>query len=303
MKRCASIVLLLALGLSLLEVASPSGHASPSCPFVTLVDSQKPPVHEQERVIGILGITIETRTLVKHLVGAHTASLLGIPFVTGRLNGQQVVLARCGVGKVNAAMTVTLLIEHFQPQSILFTGSAGALRADLAPGDVVIGTKTAQHDVGTVTAKGMEHEPTEGLTARARNPLFFPADPVLLAAAQQAAATVALQPFEAGSEKRTPRIVSGVIVTGDVFVANQAANDDLHRSFGADAVEEEGAAVAQVCWQEHVPYLAIRSISDNANSQTPVNYARFYTLAAENSARLIEAILTNLATSPLSFYH
>ncbi len=252
----------------------------------------------QERVIGILGITIETRTLVKHLMGARTVSVMGITFVTGRLNARPVVLARCGVGKVNAAMTATLLIEHFHPQSVLFTGSAGALRTDLAPGDVVIGTKTAQHDVGTLSAKGMEHEPTEGLIADKSNPLFFPADPRLLAAAQRAASTVTLQPFEFRQEKRTPRIVSGVIVTGDVFVANQAANDALHDTLGADAVEEEGAAVAQVCWQEHVPYLAIRSISDNANSQTPVNYGRFYALAAENSARLVEAILARLTKAP-----
>jgi len=296
MNRCASIWLMLSLIVSL-----PTALASP--PPAQGVTTWAPrrgvrPACGQARVIGILGIAIETRTLVKHLTGAHTTSLLGIPFVTGRLKGQQVVLARCGVGKVNAAMTATLLIDHFHPQSILFTGSAGALRTDLAPGDVVIGTKTAQHDVGTVTAQGLEHEPTEGLAGGAHNPLFFPADPALLAAAQQAAGATVLQPFEFGSEKRTPHIVSGVIVTGDVFVANQAANDDLHRSLGADAVEEEGAAVAQVCWQERVPYLAIRSISDNANSQTPVNYARFYALAAENSARLVEAILANLAKSP-----
>lgn len=244
--------------------------------------------------IGVLGVTSETKALIAKMTATRTEKWMGVPFVIGMLNGRAVVVARCGVGKVNAAMSSILMIEHYHPSRILFTGSAGALRTDLAPGDVVIGLKTVQHDVGTLTPKGLEHEATYAFNDRKQNPLFFPADPVLLAAAQRAASDTPLQPFEFRGAKRTPHIVTGVIATGDVFVADQAANDALHNALKADAVEEEGAAVAQVCWQQHVPFLAIRSISDNANSQTPVNYMRFYTLAAENSARLVSAIVARL---------
>src|SRR5205085_419074 len=125
--------------------------------------------------------------------------------------------------------------------------------------------------------------------------LFFPADARLLTAAKRATTKVKLKAFEAGKEKRMPHIVEGVIATGDVFVADKGRSDELHASLQADAVEEEGAAVAQICWQQHVPFLAIRSISDNANSETPVNYVRFYKLAAENSARLVAAIVAELS--------
>jgi adenosylhomocysteine nucleosidase len=244
--------------------------------------------------IAVLGIQSETAVLARRMTHKHTVVLAGIPFVTGRLGRSSIVLARCGVGKVNAAVTAILLIDHFHPQGILFTGSAGALNPDLGPGDVVIGLKTAQHDVGVVTAKGMQREPTDGIAERTQNPMFFAADARLLAAAEQASGDVQLQPFQFGGVTRTPRIVRGVIVTGDVFVADQTLNDDLRKSLSGDAVEEEGAAVAQVCWEQHVPYLAIRSISDNANNETPVNYQRFYLLAAENSARLVNAILARL---------
>jgi adenosylhomocysteine nucleosidase len=240
--------------------------------------------------LAVLGIQSETEAIMRQMTNVKTLKIAGMPFVTGNLGARRIVLARCGVGKVNAAMTSTLLIDHFHPPFVIFTGSAGALNPDLAPGDVVIGTKTAQHDVGTVDARGMQREPTDGIGLHDRNPMFFPADARLLSAAQQAANAVKLQPYSFGGVTRTPRIVRGVIVTGDVFVADRSLNDDLRKSLTADAVEEEGAAVAQVCWEQHVPYLAIRSISDNANNETPVNYKRFYLLAAENSARLVAGI-------------
>jgi adenosylhomocysteine nucleosidase len=244
--------------------------------------------------LAVLGIQSETEALMRQMTSTKTTKIAGVPFVTGNLGAQRIVLARCGVGKVNAAMTSTLLIDHFHPAYVVFTGSAGALNPDLGPGDVVIGTKTAQHDVGTVGAKGMEHEPTDGIGDHERNPLFFPADAHLLAAAEQVAGIVKLQPYSFGGVTRTPRIVKGVIVTGDVFVADRGLNDDLRKSLMADAVEEEGAAVAQVCWEQHTPYMAIRSISDNANNETPTNYKRFYLLAAENSARLVAGIAARL---------
>ena len=105
---------------------------------------------------------------------------------------------------------------------------------------------------------------------------------------------VHLEPFSFGGVTRAPRVVKGTIVTGDVFVADRTLNDNLRKSLSADAVEEEGAAVAQVCWEQRTPYLAIRSISDNANNETPVNYIRFYKLAAENSARLVAGIAARL---------
>ncbi len=244
------------------------------------------------RPIAILGIASEMHTLLPHIKQAHTITLLNVPFTTGMLKGENVVAARCGAGKVNAAMTATLLIDHFHPREIIFTGSAGGLNPALKPGDVVIGSKTAEHDYGTITAAGMDCQPTDGIGEKSRNPLYFPADPALLALAQKAAAVVKFTPVNTGSGPYMPHVMTGIILTGDVFVAYQKLNDMLRTKMGGDAVEMEGAAVAQVCWEEQTPFLAIRSISDNANSHTPVLYDRFYTLAARNSAKLVMTMLS-----------
>ena len=250
------------------------------------------PVSAAQTPIGILGIPSETDVLLPMLSHKRTTRILGIAFISGDMDGVPVALARSGIGKVNAAMTAALMIDHFHPSFLLFTGSAGALNPSLSPGDVVIGERTAEHDVGTITAQGMQHEATYGINGR--NPLFFPADPTLLKAAQMAAKSISLQPVDTGMGSHIPRIITGVIVTGDLFVASEAENSELRTYFHADATEEEGAAVAQVCWETRIPFLAIRSISDNANGQTPVNYRKFYKLAANNSALLVKAIIADL---------
>ncbi len=251
--------------------------------------------------IAILGVASETRTLLPHLTHRKNVVVLHVPYVTGVLNGVPVVVARSGVGKVNAAMTATILIGHFHPACIIFSGSAGALNPNLQPGDVVIGAKTAEHDFGTLYSTGMSHEPTDGIAERKQNPMYFPANPRLLKAAELAASRMHEEPIDVGSGPHTPRVVVGTIVTGDVFVADQNTNDALRKYFHADAVEMEGAAVAQVCWEQNVPFLAIRSISDNANRQTPTMFDKFYKLAARNSARLVMAIVQIYSTKPASY--
>lgn len=262
--------------------------------LMILLGGRTQAARRNEGPVGILGISSETEVLVTRLKDKKSLAICGVPFITGKLDGKEVVLARCGVGKVNAGMTASLLIDHFHPCGILSTGSGGALNDDLVPGDVVYGLKSAQHDCGTVTDKGLEREPTDGIGPRSRNPMFFPADAGLLAAAQKAADTLKLDVVETGQDKHVPKIMGGVLVSGDVFVADKTKNSELHTGLGADVVDMEVAAIAQICWEEHVPFLGIRSVSDNANGETPKNYELFYKLAAQNSARMVEEIITHL---------
>ena len=106
---------------------------------------------------------------------------------------------------------------------------------------------------------------------RKPNPLFFPADADLLAVAEKAALDLKLAPVKTASGERTPRVATGVIVTGDAFVASPAKKEALRKEFKADATEMEGAAVAQICWQRHVPCLILRSLSDSAGVKAPEN--------------------------------
>ncbi len=214
-----------------------------------------------------------------------------IHFTEGILNGRPIVLAQTGIGKVNAAITTTLLLEHFQPKNLLFTGIAGGINPNLLPGDLVIGDKVAYHDYGTITDDGMLLRSTRNPNSMVENPIYFICDTSLLHLANNVGKTVAFEKIKMAEGNRLPQIITGTIVTGDVFVSSTSATQRLRRQMNADATEMEGAAVAQTCYQQKVPFLVIRSLSDNANSHASGDVVMFYKIAAENSAKLVEAIL------------
>src|SRR4029077_10402817 len=128
-----------------------------------------------------------------------------------------------GAGTVNAAIVATLMLSHFKPAAVFFSGTAWALDPALRQGDVVVATTVAPHDAGVLTPAGMRRS---GL----RHPVTGERDPVLVPAPM-------------------PRVLEGLIVTGDVFVTDPARRDELRSVLGATAVEMEGAAVVQACRQ------------------------------------------------------
>jgi adenosylhomocysteine nucleosidase len=253
---------------------------------------------EAQSPTAILGAFGDEVTLIEsRLSEKREHKIQGITFFTGKLSGRPVVLARSGVGKVNAAMTTTLLIEHFKPREVIFTGIAGAINLELFPGDVVIAARVAQHDFGAALPDRFEHRGAPNPIDGKRNPVFFPADPRLLAAAEKVAARVEFDAIKIDGAERKPKIIRGVIVTGDAFISSPEKKADLRKALGADAVEMEGAAVAQVCWQQQVACLIIRSLSDRADANAQRDFANFYSVAAQNSARLVAAIAEQLSGS------
>jgi adenosylhomocysteine nucleosidase len=223
----------------------------------------------------------------------HT--VMGMRFVSGKLNGRPVVVATSGVGKVNAAMVATLLIERFSPAEVLFTGIAGAIHPDLRPGDLVIGEKTAQHDLGNLTPEGFQLRGMRNPVDWDRNPVYLDADARLLALAESAAEHLEFPKVKAGDEERVPRVVRGIIVTGDVFVSSPAKKEELRKTMNASAVDMEGAAVAQICRQLGVPCLVIRGISDSAEANARQQAGMFLGAAVRNSALLVGEIARRLA--------
>jgi adenosylhomocysteine nucleosidase len=238
--------------------------------------------------LAVLGSAQQEVTLLRGMMtDAQARRIEGIEFISGRIGAEPVVLAWTGVGKVNAAMTTTLLLEHFHPTRIIFTGIAGGVDPNLEPGDIVIAKQTAYHDMGTLVAGGIDYGGVKSRMTGEPNPVFFPADPELLAAAQRAAKDVSFGAVELRTGQRPPKVVVGTVVTGDVFVASQAKSAELAKDLGACAVEMEGAAVAQLCYQRQVGCLVIRSISDKADRSAVMDKQLFYTRAAKNSAALV----------------
>ncbi len=237
----------------------------------------------------------EVVMLRDRLAGKHEQNIEGIKFAVGRLNGRKVVISTTGIGKVNAAMTTILAIEHFRPSEIIFTGIAGGINPQLRPGDIVIAEKTAQHDLGMLTPTGLENEGAPNPIDGRQNPVFFLADERLLRLAQRASEKLELEKMKTSTEQRPPRILKGVVVTGDVFLASTARAAQLRERLGADAVEMEGAAVAQICYQHKIPCIVIRGISDMAGENSLENVNKFLEIAASNSASLVAEMVTLLS--------
>jgi adenosylhomocysteine nucleosidase len=189
----------------------------------------------------------------------------GREFWQGTVYGHAVVLALSRIGKVAAATTATLLIEHFGVSTIVFTGVAGGLADQVRVGDVVVGTQYLQHD--------MDASP---LFARYEVPLYglqrFNVDPALHAQLVTAVNTLA----ESLKPSRHIQLHQGLILSGDRFISSAAEVASL-RSALPDGlcVEMEGAAVAQVCWDYQVPFVAVRTISDRADDSAHIDFPLF----------------------------
>lgn len=248
-------------------------------------------------VTGILGaFDEEIKFLLTSVTNQKETFIQQTRFVEGTLNGKPVVVALTGIGKVNAAVTTALMIEHFAPREIVFTGIAGGTNSSLSPGDIVIGMKVAYHDYGTQTPDSLFRRPTRNPFSMKENPLYYECTATLVEKATQASTITKFESFATGGRPRQPKVIKGVIVTGDVFVASGKAVDDLRKRMHADATEMEGAAVAQVCWQQAQPFVVVRSLSDNAGKAASNEVAQFYQLAARNSAQLVITLVSLLGS-------
>lgn len=246
-------------------------------------------------IIGAFGEDI--RLIENKIQDKEVHLFIGIKFSRGKLNGRNVVLAQTGVGKVNAAMTTAVLLDRFHPAEVIFTGIAGGINPGLQPGDVVIAEKIVQYDFGKWEANGFKPDTAVNPLNGKPNPCFFPSDTRLIALARKASARVEFAAIELEKEKRKPRCITGIIASGDAFIAAPSKKNELQQQFQADAVEMEGAAIAQVCYQQGVPFIVIRSMSDNADAKANLDWKRFHQTAAGNSAQLVITLVELLNTS------
>ncbi len=250
-------------------------------------------LYKPEPITALLGAFDEEIKLVQQsLKDSKTQTLNGIQFVTGRIGNRNVVVAETGIGKTNAAMTTAFVLAHFRPERVLFTGIAGGVNPDLQPGDIVIARQTGYHDYHSVTFDQKPTNQTRNSVNKQPNPAYFLADSLLLLRALAAVKQTRFENIPVTA--RPPSVSTGTVVTGDEFVNSQTRVDQLRAEHHADATEMEGAAVAQVCYQQRVPCLVIRSLSDKANSNARQDMLTFYKIAARNSAKLVVAIVESL---------
>jgi adenosylhomocysteine nucleosidase len=207
-----------------------------------------------------------------------TRTLAGFTFYTGTLDGVEVVVLKSGIGKVNAAIGTTLLLQQFKPDCVINTGSAGGFDVALDVGDVVISDEVRHHDVD-VTVFGYEPGQVPGL------PAAFTADPLL---ARMAEECIAQMPHV--------NTVRGLIATGDSFMNCPQRVAKTRVLFPAiKAVEMEAAAIAQTCHQFGTPFIVIRALSDIAGRESNQSFEQFLEKAAQHSAEMVIAIVKRIA--------
>lgn len=264
----------------------------------------------------------EWQTLRAAMAEPEEHAVNGTLFVTGSLEGKDVVLLLSGVSMVNAAMTTQLLLDRFEVQRIVFSGIAGGVDPALAIGDVVVAAQWGQYleavfareqpDGGWRTpaflgpppfaAHGMIHPWTVEVTrepdAEPERRFWFPVDAALLEIARAIAPTVDLGRCVEANRclDRTPRIVvGGNGVSGQAFVDNAAFRTYTFDTFQARVLDMESAAVAQVAYVNRVPFIAFRSLSDLAGGGEGENQmATFFQLAADNAAAVVRAFVRGL---------
>lgn len=229
------------------------------------------------RTIGLIGAMDEEVNLFAERMEKNSSIMkAGITFRQGEWNGKRVILCKSGVGKVNAAVCTQILADSFGVEAVIFTGVAGALDPKLMIGDIVISVDCMQHDMDA-SALGF----AKGMIPYADHSIFQ-ADERLVQAAQIA-----------GEALYPGKIHLGRILSGDQFVASREKVSELHAEMGGMCAEMEGAAVAQVCALNRIPFVVIRSMSDKADGTAQVDFLEFTAMAAERSAGIVERMLSS----------
>ena len=238
---------------------------------------------------------------ISHLKGGmivHKEKILvGRVFSIGTLEGEDVVLVKAGVGKVNAALTAQILIESFDIQSLIFTGVAGGIDTSLHVGDIVISSKVIQHDYGLISPDGF-HPLVIRLPQgkeEEKHTTHFLSDSLLIKLALTAVKKTNFP--ESPFTKNKPKVVLGVVVTGDQFIASEEKRKWLEETFQASCVEMEGGAVAQICTTYDIPFVILRSLSDLANEEATIDFEKFVDYASKNSTLLVLQIVKTMEHS------
>lgn len=203
----------------------------------------------------------------------------GMEFTKGKLDGVEIVVAVCGVGKVFAAMCAQTMIIKYAPELIINTGVAGAISSSLRCKDIIVARNVVQHDVDT-TAFGDPLGMISGI-----NKTNFQCDK------KSVEKLFALNEELGLYGRKNQKIV--VIASGDQFITDSAKKEHLKTWFGAIACDMESGAVGQVCYVNKVPFCVIRAISDSANNNSPEDYKEFLQDAANNAATLVKAFITS----------
>jgi len=220
----------------------------------------------------------EIETLLSHLENKKEEKKYGLTFYLGKLKNYEVIIVKCGIGKVNAGRTTQVLISEYSPKYIINTGIGGGLNQQLKIGDIVISTDLIQHDFD-VTAFG--YAKGYMFIGDKKEPTKYVADKELSEKIKKVLEKI----------KEGRNIFKGRILTGDLFVSSKEKREQLVQDFDGFCCEMEGAAIAQVAFLNNIPFTVLRLISDMPDGKGPEDYNAFEKEAARLSSLALELFL------------
>lgn len=219
-------------------------------------------------IIGVIGaMQMEVDALQEQMENSRVESVSGIDFVCGNIKGKDVVVAKCGIGKVFAAICAEALILRFNVDMVINIGVAGSLTRDLGVLDVAVASNVVQHDMDTSPLG----DPVGLLSGI--NMILLPADEKMVDLLCQCL------------KDRNINYKKGNIATGDQFIADANQKRRLSQDFEAIAAEMEGGSIGHVCYVNKVPFAVLRSISDSDGGA--MDYQTFAEKAALQSIEIV----------------
>lgn len=228
-------------------------------------------------MIGIIcAMQIEADGIIALCENVKTITHAKMKFTLGTLHGKDVCIVVCGVGKVNAAMCALMLIEKYKPDIVLNSGVAGSLSPIVGIGDIVVATKSVEHDMNGTALGDKQGE----ITFPDGNMMFFECD-------KQASTLLAAICKEIPDTK----VAQGIIASGDIFVSDRKQRFKINDRFGALACEMEGAAIGHVCVRCEVPYGIIRAISDDLDENKGMDFVKFCELASKKTVAAVSGFV------------
>ena len=228
-------------------------------------------------MIGIIcAMQIEADGIIALCENVKTRTHAKMKFTLGTLHGKDVCVVVCGVGKVNAAMCALMLIEKYKPDLVLNSGVAGSLSPIVGIGDIVVATKSVEHDMNGTALGDKQGE----ITFPDGNMMFFECD-------KQASTLLAAICREIPDTK----VAQGIIASGDIFVSDRKQRFKINDRFGALACEMEGAAIGHVCVRCEVPYGIIRAISDDLDENKGMDFVKFCELASKKTVAAVSGFV------------
>ena len=227
--------------------------------------------------IGIIVATDEELIEIKNIMDTfEERDIYELTFVKGKINGKKVIVVKCGIGKVNAARTTQILIDNFKISKIINIGAAGGINPELKIQDIVIGEKIVQYDFDTSSVGDYEKGEIQGVGKYIRSDFEL------------------INICKKVLKKRVDNsinVVIGTIATADIFCSDPEMAKKVRDEFEADCVEMEGAAIAQVCFLDKIPFLVIRGISDTPNGHNEMDYYTYCHIAAKHAAEFLQDLL------------